>query len=330
MRVKFCLGSALFMAAVSLIAPAAKSQSFEATSPVPLRAKPSARAEAIRVLRKRESVSQINSDSVSHGFIWVDARGDTGWVASRYLRRVTEAPSELAASAIVAPPSAQLATCPIVGTAQPGSTDALSNTLKRRIPPPGPTKTLTFADFATLQQDVEQVFGIDARRHKLNLNTSQRVRLRSLQIPSGTIGEGDRVRLAGYIVNPTPHANTGESVNCGLHGPENNDFHITVADHPNDTGFQGVVVEMIPQGRPDGWNLQSLQQLENNHTLVLVVGQLFYDEKHLVNDDPSIPRSGQPQRFSLFEIHPITAFMICQTGNQCDANDPSGWTPLPL
>jgi hypothetical protein len=254
---------------------------------------------------------------------------DSGWVASRYLRPAIQARAEMVTSAAVARRSGALASCPIIGTAQPGSTDALSNSLKRRVPPPGPTKTLTFADFATLQQDVEQAFGIDARQHKLNLNQLQRQRLRSLPLPGGTIGEGDRVRLAAYIVDPAPHTNSGESVNCGLHGIPNNDFHITVAEGPSNTGYQGVVVEMIPQSRPDGWNLHILKQLESAQTQVLVIGQLFYDEKHLINDDPSNPRSGQPQRFSLFEIHPVTELMVCQSSSSCDPNSPTGWTPLP-
>src|SRR5204863_1455217 len=244
MKRQYSFGSALLAAGLTLFTQTAASQSFETTARVRLRQEPSTRADVVRVLDKHEPVSQLASDSASRGFIWVLAGEDSGWVASRYIRRVRLARAEMVANASVARPSGALASCPIIGTAQPGSTDALSNALKRRIPTPGPTKTLTFADFAELQRDVEQAFGIDARQRKLNLDQSQRQRLQSLPIATGTIGEGDRVRLAAYIVDPAPHANTGESVNCGLHGIPNNDFHITVAEHPNDTGFQGVVVEM--------------------------------------------------------------------------------------
>lgn len=78
----------------------------------------------------------------------------------------------------------------------------------------------------------------------------------------------------------------------------------------NDAGFRGIVVEMIPQHRPIQWNLHKLLRVETEGRPVLVVGQLFYDMKHKVNDDPSNPTQGQPIRASLFEIHPISE-LVC-------------------
>src|SRR5882724_11356799 len=130
--------SALIAATLSLFAQTAASQSFETTARVRLRQEPSTRADVVRVLAKHEPVSQLHADSASRGYIWVLAGEDSGWVASRYLRPATQARAEMVASAAVARPSGALASCPIIGTAQPGSTDALSNALKRRVPPSGP------------------------------------------------------------------------------------------------------------------------------------------------------------------------------------------------
>jgi hypothetical protein len=61
---------------------------------------------------------------------------------------------------------------------------------------------------------------------------------------------------------------------------------------------------------------------------VLVVGGLLYDNEHLVNDDPSQPKGGQPKRFSLWEIHPITEFLVCEQAGGCDPVARAQWTAL--
>ena len=62
---------------------------------------------------------------------------------------------------------------------------------------------------------------------------------------------------------------------------------------------------------------------------VLVRGQLFYDNKHLVNSDPDDVKPRQPKRFSLWEIHPVTEFHVCVTvDNDCDPKDLAQWEPL--
>jgi hypothetical protein len=86
---------------------------------------------------------------------------------------------------------------------------------------------------------------------------------------------------------------------------------------------------MIPQSRPDAWNLSNLTQVENNQQLVMVTGALFYDNFHRVNGDPNNPERGQPHRFSLFEIHPITQFVVCiKSDNSCDPSQSSDWAPI--
>lgn len=111
----------------------------------------------------------------------------------------------------------------------------------------------------------------------------------------------------------------------------NNDFHIPLARHPEDTEFKGIVVEMIPQGRLDGWTTQKLKRITRQGRPVVVRGQLFYDNKHVVNDDPDDVKGNEPKRFSLWEVHPVTEFHVCVTANKkCDlekVTEPE-WKPL--
>jgi hypothetical protein len=205
-----------------------------------------------------------------------------------------------------------LSSCPVYGCEQEGSDHALVNEMKRHTPNPGTPKSLTWDDFTALQQDADSTVGQDKE-----LDASDRARLHNLRVGSGSVSEGDLVQLDGFLVG-NPHPNTGESVNCNLSGPANNDFHIPFADDPDKTPFQGIVVEMIPQDRPANWNTKLLGSIEKARRMVRFAGQLFYDNMHRVNNDQDEPQGGQPPRFSLFEIHPITAITVCkQPDTQC-------------
>jgi hypothetical protein len=215
-----------------------------------------------------------------------------------------------------------LSSCPDNGCAAPGSAHALLNQLKRHQLPAGVAKMLDFDDFQGLQNQADKLVG-----QKGNLDPTQRAKLHGLQVKSGTVSEGDLVQITGFLI-PTPHPNTGESVNCNLKGARNNDFHIPFAADPEDPDVDGIVVEMIPQNRPPDWNLTALKNLQQQRQQVLVVGQLLYDNEHNVNTDPD-SSSTDPKRFSLFEVHPITQFLVCKSANnQCNPAQPDQWQPL--
>jgi hypothetical protein len=75
--------------------------------------------------------------------------------------------------------------------------------------------------------------------------------------------------------------------------------------------------------------IATLQTLLTSGRMVRITGQLFYDNAHFPNRDSSHPIGGQPKRFSLWEIHPISAFGVCKrTNNSCDVSNDSDWTPL--
>ena len=138
------------------------------------------------------------------------------------------------------------------------------------------------------------------------------------------MSEGDLVQLVAYV---TIARNEGaETVNCG--SVDGHDIHIALGPHGG-TEYDGIIAEMIPQlPRPPSWDAATLNTLHTDHVQVLVLGGLNYDNEHLVNADPQHPKSGQPKRLSLWEIHPITAFLVCQRTDGCDAAHAEDWAPL--
>ncbi len=225
---------------------------------------------------------------------------------------------------------ASLAACPPNGCAPEGSGHAVLNELKRTIPEEASPTGLTFDDFRMLQSEAANIF---PPKKGLEIPPADRRKLHDLNFSRGTVSEGDLVQVAGFIV-ADPHPNSGESVNCGLHGVPNNDFHIPLgaAPPPPDSSsaeFQGIVVEMIPQDRNPGWTLTKLADIQAKDLKVRVMGQLLYDNIHVVNDDPAHVIGGQPKRMSLWEIHPITQFLVCtKPGNACDPAKQGEWTLL--
>lgn len=220
------------------------------------------------------------------------------------------------------PCAESLDACPAWGCAKAGSADALTNEVKRTRPTATAPVRLTLDDFEMLQEQADNLVG-----QKVSLKKGARSKLKTLSIAGGQVGEGDLVEIAVYIVG-IPHPNKGESVNCRLTKTEENDFHINVAGDPGDTEFDGIVVEMIPQNRPSGWTTKKLRRVAKKELQVLVRGQLFYDNKHVVNNDPIDTIGGQPKRFSLWEIHPVTGFYVCAQQTGCDPSDITQWNRL--
>ena len=240
---------------------------------------------------------------------------------------------ELPEGAFAAPPTAAAAApckdsleeCPANGCAAETSKRGLFNKAKNHKPTGTNALTLSFADMKELQRQADEVV-----EQGTELNQEQRDSLKGFTVANGTVGEGKLVKLAGFISKGLdPHPNTGESVNCRLKTEVNNDFHITLAPQSTNTEFQGVVVEMIPHDRPAGWTIERLKKAKQQKRKVMAVGNLFYDNDHVVNSDPSDPLSGQPKRFSLWEIHPITKFFVClKANNACATTHQSQWTKL--
>ncbi len=220
-----------------------------------------------------------------------------------------------------------LARCPTTGcAADPRSPEATLNRTKRRQPHGTRPKRLTFADFESLQQQTDPIF---PQKVHLKISAADRQKLKGLRVSSGTVDEGSFVKLVGFLAfRPgKPHASGAESVNCRLSGQANQDFHIPVVERAGDTEFEGIVVEMIPQRRPQGWTIPKIKRIGARK--VLVTGALFYDNEHIVNKKPRSVIGGQPKRFSLWEIHPVKGFFVClRAANACDDSRLDQWTRL--
>jgi hypothetical protein len=193
---------------------------------------------------------------------------------------------------------------------------------KRHVPDPACSpKPLTLDDLRSLQNYIDNTFA-DARTTKTAFQPTRN--LTNIATFDGARSEGDVVQLSAYLtIARDEHS---ESVNCG--GNDGVDIHLNVGPKSvHTTEYDGVVAEMIPQlPRPAGWDSTTLNRLAGKQ--VLIIGGLTYDNEHFVNDNPAMPKTGQPKRFALWEIHPITAFYVCPAGDGCDPAQLAQWLSL--
>jgi hypothetical protein len=209
-----------------------------------------------------------------------------------------------------------LAACPPWGAEQRGSPHGLLNEVKRHVPNGTTPTLLDFSDVLSLQQqsDARVRTGKDSP-----ITATERAKLRGFAIGDRRAGEGDLVAMVGFVAGK-PESNLGESVNCYLHGPDNNDFHIALVRTPHAPRRDGIVAEMIPQDRPKGWTLNRLRKLAGDGRQVLVIGQLSLDSIHQLNEE---------ERASIWEIHPVTKFLVCRrVENDCSPNRDEDWQAL--
>jgi hypothetical protein len=248
------------------------------------------------------------------------------------------------------PCASSLAQCPLDGCEDAGAPHALVNHYKRRTTDAnGRAVTfdiavpITIANMVELQASAEAV--VPKPEPHQELTPAQRDKLKKIAFAGLAIGEGTAVRVAGYVAPPHHrHASAGvhegasESVNCRVPKPADapawtvHDFHIPITTKPitaNDSVSEcnGVVVEMIPQGRAEHphWLLETLKDVARRKQLVMFVGPLLYDNEHVPNPDCRHLVPSQPKRASLWEIHPVTEFYVCSNGDSCGVMSKAGW-----
>jgi hypothetical protein len=253
-------------------------------------------------------------------------KGPSGWVLQSDVKKVAEADlSSIALEAQAKPCVSPLnidacTTTKPAGCAAPDSPHGALNERKRKLPDDEASTVVTFETFSQLQAAARERVdeGVD-------IAPSDRDKIKQIDTAEGQVGEGSRVRLVAFLSEGKPHPNTGESVNCNLKTEANNDIHISVTEKRNGSEFDGIVVEMIPQDRPDNWTSANLEALRGK--VLLIEGALLYDNMHFVNADENNPLGGQPKRFSLWEIHPITSLKLCKKTavGQCDPDRASDW-----
>ena len=124
-----------------------------------------------------------------------------------------------------------------------------------------------------------------------------------------TIGEGKYVEYAGFVLHAQySNKSKGEAVNCNIPGEDTNDIHIQmVAEADDDDACDSVTAEMSPHFRPDSWTPDKLNSLQGR--LVRLRGPLFYDGSHAPCHDGKRPN---PQRISVWEIHPVYSVEVCK------------------
>lgn len=296
---------------------------------VNLRRGPSTARPRLKLVTPATELRVIDNNPVNGFYRVLIGKGRLGWVWAKNVHTPMVSSATAAAAGSPCPLPASLAQCPPRGCGAVGSEQAILNSTKRRLPSGTNARTLTFADLKALQQRASDLVG----QHN-ELTQAERDSLANLQVSAGTVREGSVVKVRGFLAEGLdPHPNSGgESVNCKLTGTEKNDFHISIVENAGENEFKGIVVEMIPQDRNAAWTLAKLKSIKQQKKRVLVVGALFYDNIHIVNDDSAHSIGGQPKRTSLWEVHPITRFFVCMKAtNNCSATSTgatSGWKPL--
>lgn len=222
------------------------------------------------------------------------------------------------------PCSTALDECPARGCAAPGTPEAAANIIRRSTTTTRARVTLTIEDFEVLQLAANRV-----ARQGFGIAPRDRARLQQLLTLHGQrIGERSMVRVRAYIVG-TPSRRRADSENCNLVGSANNNIRLHLADTPHDTIHDSIIAEVTATHRSPEWTLAKLRMIARDGRLIMMSGQLFYDNKHLVNNDPDAALPEQPARLSLWELHPVTDIMVCtSTTNDCASGDATRWEPL--
>lgn len=161
------------------------------------------------------------------------------------------------------------------------------------------------------------------------------------------LGEGKIHGVVGYLYDIKVEGK--ESSNCQLDDDadhENVDFHIFIGfdggvaeklrNHQaltpaekKEVTQQSMIVEMTPHYRdtyhPE-WTADAVKAAKGQQ--VRVLGQLMVDNEHFVaGQDCSVdPSKTACWRASVWELHPVTDFQICDSG-KCTATS-AGWSPI--
>ena len=213
-------------------------------------------------------------------------------------------------------------------------TKNLFNTIKNKGPMTGQHKLLTFSDFHTLQDTVE---ALNYNPNEEMTKAKRNALLHDITLDDGSIvSEGDLVALSGFIsIHRTIKCGSQESCNCTFKNGANDipcsntDIHLPIVERATLGETKSVVAELTPRitdldSIRDGTSLKAIQDARQQ---VLVVGQLFFDNAHLPNPTGNV--GTQPKRFTVWEVHPITEFYTCPSGQSCDPEDVgAGWTKL--
>jgi hypothetical protein len=211
------------------------------------------------------------------------------------------------------------AQCGLTGS---GGDEANQNSAKNNFCASGDPTDMSIDDFANLQQQVNDDTSIPFG------NSSEGGRTKGPAVdraPLQAFGEGKLVRLQGFVI--MARQENAESVNCESNvadAPLFHDIHIEIGATPDADKCSGIVVEMVPHHRPDTWTAANVDAISRAKLPVRVTGQLLFDSSHFPCRNGSVA-GGNPERVSLWEIHPVYVFEVCPKG---DCSGDTGWIPL--
>lgn len=216
------------------------------------------------------------------------------------------------------------AVCTNVGNAK-DEEDRLEFMAKNNFCADGNPIPITYADLIALQEAADSIAGL-----RQSLKTSRQQLLGSLLPAKPKVVEGALVQLVTFAKdarNSNPGA--GEKVNCNLASKEENDIHIELMNEVDEEDpCKSVTAEMSPHFRPAEW--QAIVKLSKKLTRpVRITGSLFFDNSHQPCRGEKRPN---PKRISVWEIHPVYQFEICNVKttelSKCDVAKNDLWVPL--
>lgn len=144
-------------------------------------------------------------------------------------------------------------------------------------------------------------------------------------------GEGQPVRVAAYVLEA--RAQRGfESCNCFLPNDVNKDIHFVVVKksvlNKPEEEREGLsqTAEMTPHFRKKHtlWTAKDINNFikatTNKALLVRITGYQMVDTEHFIHL--------HLKRKNDWEVHPITQFEFCETGDDCTVGSAAGWKKL--
>ncbi len=207
--------------------------------------------------------------------------------------------------------------------------DAFLNYLKNQTPKPTskPLKTVTQQDFKALDEQLP-----DGLKKGNNGEYAQEL---------AKLGQGNIYALVGYLY--LIQVTGAESTNCQLDNKqeEQTDYHIHIGFDPavannlregtsvvqKELQQTSVIVEMTPHYRAwhqPKWTSDLVKRFLGRQ--VKVVGQLLADTEHAIaKDNCAHPHAVKDKcwRASIWEIHPVIEFYVCDNEALCAANSPT-------
>jgi hypothetical protein len=245
------------------------------------------------------------------------------------------------------------------GCSAAASYDAYLNFLKDQDPDPNltPTENLVAADFLSLEAKLPQLAsnaGKGKAKKSQPLNQSNHATFAN-QLAG--MGEGNIYSVIAYLYfaqdtskGSSAHPAKGETCNCQMTDPDNFDYHIGLgfdanlaaqarSKHPKESDplfaqlqKGSVVAEMTPYPRHTrhaNWTFNRVNSHQGEQ--VKVVGQLMADNYHFQAKDDCGFHGGTTNcwRSTVWEVHPLMKFYVCNVSSGCDASSPdSAWTDL--